>query len=63
MSGYYVTCRVICPRVKADLYMANDLDPISGDVKFTSHIQSVFTLLLVLGASEILIAIFYSARG
>ena len=61
MSGYYVTCRVMCPRVGADLHMANDLVPDSGDVKFICHIQSVFTHLL--GTSEILIAIVYSARG
>ena len=56
-------CRVICPRVRADLHMANDLVPNSGDVIVRCHIQSVFTLFLVLGACDILIAIVHSARG
>ena len=65
-TSYWImvtTWRVICPRVRADLHMANDLVPNSGDILFRCHIQSVFTLLLVPGTCEILIAIVHSARG
>ena len=60
-----MTSSVTCPRVRADLHMANDLVPNSGDVilKIRCHIQSVDKLILVLGTCEILIAIVHSARG
>ena len=54
---------MICPRARADLHMANDLVPNSGDILFICHVQNVFALLLVPGFCEILIAIVHSARG